>query len=82
MLALHAGRGGAFLEEAGAVEDEDPVGLGLGLAESFGYVMLQVVAEFVRVPAGAVQEPLETVGCAVSGVLGQLPAASFGRLAQ
>jgi len=52
------------------VEDEDPV----GLAEPFGYVVLEVVAEFVGVPAGTVQEPLEAVGGAVSGVFGQLPA--------
>lgn len=36
--------------------------------------MLEVVAELVGVPAGAVEEPLEAVGCAVSGVFGQLPA--------
>ena len=68
--ALHAGRGGALLEEASVVEDEDPV----GLAEPFGYVVLEVVAELVGVPAGAVEEPLEAVGCAVSGGFGQLPA--------
>jgi hypothetical protein len=52
----------------GFAVDED------GLAEPLGYVVLEVVAEVIGVPAGAVGEPLEAVGCAVSGVFGQLPA--------
>jgi hypothetical protein len=47
-----------LLEEAGVVEDEDPV----GLAEPFGYVVLEVVAEVIGVPASAVEEPLKAVG--------------------
>jgi hypothetical protein len=77
-LALHASRGGALLEEAGVVEDEDPV----GLAEPFGYVVLEVVAELVGVPAGTVEKPLKAVGGAVSGVFGQLPAVRAADRAQ
>jgi len=36
--------------------------------------VLEVVADLVGVPAGAVEEPLKAVGGAVSGVFGQLPA--------
>lgn len=70
VLAPHAGRGGALPEGSGVAEDEDPV----GPAEPFGYVVLEVVAEFVGVPSGAAEDSLEAVGCAVSGVFGRLPA--------
>jgi hypothetical protein len=69
-LALHAGRSGALLDEAGVVDDEDPT----VLAEALGDVCLQVVADVVGVPGRPVQQPLETVGGAMSGELGQLSA--------
>jgi hypothetical protein len=36
--------------------------------------VLQVIAEFVSVPAGSIEEPLQAVGGTVSSVFGQLPA--------
>jgi hypothetical protein len=68
-LALHAGRGGALLDEAGVVEDEYPA----VLAEPLGDVCLQVVADLVGVPAGAVEQALEAVGGGVANVFSQLP---------
>lgn len=67
---MHAGRGGALRQEAGVVEDKDAV----GLAESFGCVVLEVVAELVGLPAGAVEELAQAVGGPVSRVFSQLPA--------
>lgn len=40
VLALHPGGGGAFLHEAGVVENQHAIGLG----ELFGHVGLQIVA--------------------------------------
>lgn len=70
VLALHSREGCAFLDEAGVVDDEDPV----GFAEVVDDVCLQVVADVVGVPGGSVQEPLQAVGGAVACVFGQLPA--------
>jgi hypothetical protein len=59
--------GGAFFDEAGVVEDEHS-------AELVRDVCLQVVADVVGFPGGAVQQPLQAVGGVVASVFGELPA--------
>ena len=70
VLPLHPGRGGALLEEAGVVHDQDPV----RGAEALGNVVLEVVPDLVSVPGRTVQQVLEAGGSAVTCVLGKLPA--------
>lgn len=67
---LHARGGGALLDEAGVVNDQDSV----APPEAFGDVVLELVTDLVRVPAGTGEQVLQPVGGGVTGVLGQLPA--------
>lgn len=62
VLALNPGGGGALLDEAGVVDDEDPV----VLAELVGDVLLQVVADVVGLPLRAGEQVLQTVGGGVA----------------
>jgi site-specific DNA recombinase len=70
ILALHPGRLGALLEEAGLIHHQHPV----RVAELLGDVAAHVVAERAWVPAGAGQQPLHPVRGGLLRVLGQLPA--------
>jgi tetratricopeptide (TPR) repeat protein len=78
VLPLHPGRGVALLDEPGVVDDQDAV----WCAEHLGHVFLQVIAEFVRVPAGTGEQSLQTVRGGGAGELGELPAVRTADRAQ
>jgi hypothetical protein len=71
VLALNPGRGDPLLDEARVIDDEHPA---VVVAEVLGDIGLEVVTHFVRVPVRPVQQPLEAIGSAMAGELGQLPA--------
>jgi hypothetical protein len=63
---LHPGGDCALLQEACVVDDQHTV----RLTEPLGYVILQVVADLVRIPLAPRQQPLQPVRGAVACVLG------------
>ena len=69
-LSRDAGRLLAFLQKTGLVEHQD----GIGIAELFDNIGLQVVPHSVGVPPRARQKLLDTIRRAVAGRFGQLPA--------
>ncbi|GAA1738217.1 hypothetical protein GCM10009734_50040 [Nonomuraea bangladeshensis] len=69
VLPLYPGRGGAFLDEAGLIGDQDAAG-----AEPVDDEGSHVIAYGVGIPASGAQQPLQLLGAGESGVFGQVPA--------
>src|SRR5262245_42165663 len=70
VLAGDAAGFGALLEKAGFVYDQH----GVWIAQMLDHVGAQVIAHPVRVPDRPIQQMLQSVGRAVAGLFGQLPA--------